>query len=98
MTYKNSANILRELQDRLICAIMHSMVATAFASPFNRSPTSAEINEMAKSLVITFPCLKDRSGTHVFFFKYFKTILSDSGRVKAFNVKAFFKYFKTILS
>ena len=67
----------KELHDRLIRATMHSMVATAFASPFNMSPTSAEINEMTKSLVITFPCLKDGKETDVsIFFKYSKTVLS----------------------
>ena len=52
MAYKNSANISKELQDRLIRATMHGMVQIAFASPFHRSPISAEISEMVKSLVI----------------------------------------------
>ena len=65
IAYKNTSNIFKELQDRLILATMHSVVATVFTSPFNRSPTCVKTSEMVKSLIITFPCLREEKGNHV---------------------------------
>ena len=46
----------------------------ASCASFNRLPYVSEIEEMAKSLVITYPCLRDAETGHVsnvFFFTYF---------------------------
>lgn len=62
---KNTGNIPKELQDRLIRATVSNMISTAYMPPFNRKPTKAEFLEMAKSLTIVYPCLSDPDQKHV---------------------------------
>ena len=54
-----------ELYHRLIRGTVHCMNAISSAPPFNRYPTSAELQEMAKSLVIEYPCINDKETGHV---------------------------------
>ena len=60
-----SRSMPSELRHRLIRATISNMQAMAFSHPFNRKPTNAEVNEMAKSLTITYPCLNDPETGHV---------------------------------
>ena len=60
-----AGKIAPDLRQRLVRATISNMMAMAYGSPFNRLPTNPELNEMAKSLVITYPCLKDKDTGHV---------------------------------
>ena len=66
-----AGSISTEVRHRLIRGTMHNMVASC--ASFNRLPYVSEIEEMAKSLVITYPCLGDAETGHVsnVFFTYF---------------------------
>ena len=55
----------KELRHRLIRCTMSNMVAAAFLPPFNRRPYNNEILEMAKSLLLKYPCLKDDNDSPV---------------------------------
>lgn len=46
-----------ELQSRYIRGTIECMKAVSCAKPYERYPTTAELNEMSKSIVIHFPCL-----------------------------------------
>ena len=52
------------------------MVSAASNPPFNRFPTQSEIEEMSKSLIITYPCLKDGETGHVSRLTLLKVLLS----------------------
>ena len=54
-----SGSIPQELRHRLIRATISNMTAVAFSHPFNRLPSNSEIQEMAKSLLLTYPSLSD---------------------------------------
>ncbi|CAB4023483.1 Hypothetical predicted protein [Paramuricea clavata] len=54
-----SGSIPQELRHRLVRATISNMAAVAFSNPFNRLPSNSEIKEMAKSLLLTYPCLSD---------------------------------------
>ena len=41
------------------------MTSAASHHPFNRLPTTSELEEMAKSVVISYPCLRDAETGHV---------------------------------
>jgi hypothetical protein len=60
-----SGNIPVELRHRIIRGTIHNMVSLAFNPPWNRMPTSNEVMEMAKSLIITYPLLSDPATKHV---------------------------------
>ena len=60
-----AGNIPKELRHRLIRSTISNMQAVAYCAPFNRRPSNAEVQEMAKSLVMTYPCLKDPQTGHV---------------------------------
>ena len=67
-----AGSISTEVRHRLIRGTMHNMIASC--ASFNRSPYVSEIEEMAKFLVITYPCLRDSETGHVsnvFFAIYF---------------------------
>ena len=56
---------------------MHNMIASC--ASFNRLPYVSEIEEMAKSLVITYPCLRDAETGHVsivFFLLYIFSLIT----------------------
>lgn len=61
----SSGVIPNELRHRLIRATVSNMQAAAYSSPFNRRPNNMELNEMAKSLCLTYPCLADKDSGHV---------------------------------
>ena len=64
-------SISTEVRHRLT-KTMHNTIASC--ASFNRLPYVSKIEEMAKSLVITYPCLRDAETGHVsnvFFFTYF---------------------------
>lgn len=52
-------------KERLIRGTMSNMVSASSAPPFNRFPKSSEIEEMAKSLVVVYPFLRDAETGHV---------------------------------
>lgn len=54
-----------DIRNRLVRGTIHNMVTAASSPPFNRFPTASEIEEMSKSLVVTYPCLKDGETGHV---------------------------------
>ena len=56
-----------ELRHRLIRGTIHNMISIAFNAPFNRTPTTNEVLEMAKSLIIACPTLHDAATGHVSF-------------------------------
>ena len=55
----NAGKLSMELYHRLIRGTIHCMNAISSAPPFQRYPTSAELEEMAKSLIVEYPHLKD---------------------------------------
>ena len=52
-------------KERLTRGTMSNMVSASSAPPFNRFPKSGEIEEMAKSLVVLYPFLRDAETGHV---------------------------------
>ena len=54
-----------DIRNRLVRGTIHSMVSTASNPPFNRFPTQSELEEMSKSLVIKYTCLRDNDTGHV---------------------------------
>ena len=58
-------NIPVELRHRLIRGTIHNMISVAYNAPFNRMPTTNELQEMAKSLIIVNPPLQDPVTGHV---------------------------------
>ena len=61
----SSGTMSHELKCRLIRATIHNMISAAAHPPFSRYPLTMEIEEMAKSLVIAYPCLRDDATGHV---------------------------------
>jgi hypothetical protein len=51
--------------ERLIRGTISNMISASTVPPFNRYPTSAELEEMSKSLVILYPFLRDAETSHV---------------------------------
>ena len=58
-----AGSISTEVRHRLIRGTMHNMIASC--APFNGLPYVSEIEKMAKSLLITYPCLRDVETGHV---------------------------------
>lgn len=58
-------NLNKSMRERLIRGTMNNMVSASSSPPFNRFPKSTEIEEMAKSLIIAYPCLRDDETGHV---------------------------------
>ena len=66
MAAAKTGNVPNELCHRLIRGTIHCMCSLSLSPPYSRYPTSQELEEMAKSLVIEYPCLKDKiTGDHV---------------------------------
>ena len=55
----------KEIRNRLVRGTIHNMVTVASSSPFDRFPTHSELEEMSKSLVIRYTCLRDSETGHV---------------------------------
>jgi hypothetical protein len=72
---KNGA-MSSDIRNRLVRGTIHNMVSAASSPPFNRFPTQSEIEEMSKSLIITYPCLKDGETGHVSRLTLLKVLLS----------------------
>ena len=53
------------LKQRLVRSTIVNMTAAAASEPFCRYPLTAEIEEMAKSLIVVYPCLRDPETGHV---------------------------------
>lgn len=68
-------NIPVELRHRLIRGTIHNMISVAYSAPFNRMPTTNELQEMAKSLIIVYPPLRDPVTGHVSLYIYKIVIL-----------------------
>ncbi|XP_071949134.1 uncharacterized protein [Antedon mediterranea] len=68
----NSGQIPSELRHRIIRGTVNNMISIAHNSPWNRLPTNDEIMEMAKSVVITYPSLKDQETKHGLIYKQLK--------------------------
>ena len=69
VTASKSGNLPTELYHRLIRGTLHCINAISSAPPFDRYPTSGELEEMSKSLVAEYPCIKDEETGHVSFIK-----------------------------
>ncbi|XP_033121316.1 uncharacterized protein LOC117120386, partial [Anneissia japonica] len=67
-----SGTIPVELRHRIIRGTINNMVSVAYSPPWNRQPTNNEILEMAKSIIITYPPLKDPETKHGVIFKQLK--------------------------
>jgi hypothetical protein len=72
---KNGA-MSSDIRNRLVRGTIHNMVSAASSPPFNRFPTQSEIEEMSKSLTITYPCLRDGETGHVSRLTLLKVLLS----------------------
>ncbi|CAB4042656.1 THAP domain-containing 9 [Paramuricea clavata] len=48
----------------IVRATVSNMVSVALSEPWNRLPTSMELKEMAKSLIVTYPLLRDPVSGH----------------------------------
>ena len=57
-------NLNKFMSERLIKGTMNNMVSASSSRPLNRFPKSAEVEEMAKSLVIAYLCLRDDNTGH----------------------------------
>ncbi|XP_028416856.1 uncharacterized protein LOC114541067 [Dendronephthya gigantea] len=68
----------KKIRERLIRGTINNMVSASSVPPFNRFPTSIEISEMAKSLIIAYPCLKDEETGHCMVLKALKRRLSNT--------------------
>ena len=55
----------KKTRERLIRGTINNMISASSIPPFNRFPTPTEVEEMSKSLVITYTCLKDEETGHV---------------------------------
>lgn len=64
-TAADSGKMSSELKCRLVRATIHNMISAAASPPFSRYPLTAELEEMAKSLIMIYPCLKDPETGHV---------------------------------
>lgn len=51
--------------ERLIRGTISNMISASTAPPFNRYPTSAELEQMSKSLIVRYPFLRDAETNHV---------------------------------
>lgn len=54
-----------ETRHRLVQGTIHMMVSAASQPPFNRLPSTVELEEMSKLLILTYPCLRDPEAGHV---------------------------------
>ena len=63
VTSAKDGRIPKELRHRIIRATIHNM--TSAASLFHRLPSAQELEEMSKSLVIAYPCIRDAETGHV---------------------------------
>ena len=72
----------KEIRNRLVRGTIHNMVTVASSSPFGRFPTHSELEEMSKSLVIRYPCLRDSETGHGVILKQLKRRLSNTKPVK----------------
>ena len=54
-----------DARKRLVRGVIDNMVSAAAAAPFCRRPYRSELEEMAKSLVVTYPWLRDAETGHV---------------------------------
>ena len=71
-----AGSISTEVRHRLIRGTMHNMIASC--ASFNRLPYVSEIEKMAKTLVIAYPCLRDAETGHVsnvFFSRIFSLMI-----------------------
>ena len=90
----------KELRHRVIRGTIAMMVSITNQSPYNRYPLCVELEEMAKSLILKYPGLKDPVTNHV----SFQTILiSDNiiiirSKVAGKKVSALIKLISFILS
>eukprot|EP00112_Aurelia_sp_Birch-Aquarium-sp1_P023159 Seg679.17 transcript_id=Seg679.17/GoldUCD/mRNA.D3Y31 product="hypothetical protein" protein_id=Seg679.17/GoldUCD/D3Y31 len=71
-----------ETRHRLVRGTIHIMVSAASQPPFNRLPSTVELEEMSKSLILTYPCLRDPEAGHGILFKQLKRRLSNLKKVK----------------
>ena len=62
---ENAGKMSGDIRNRLVRGTIHSMVCAASNPPFNRLPTHSELEEMSKSLVIKYTCLRDSETGHV---------------------------------
>jgi len=62
---EKTGTVLPELYHRLIRVTLHCITSISCNPPFNRYPTTNELEEMAKSLVLEYPNLKDPDTNHV---------------------------------
>ena len=60
-----SGKMSNELKCRQVRATIHNMMSAAAHPPFSRYPLTMELEEMAKSLTIAYPCLRDPDTGHV---------------------------------
>lgn len=65
----------KELKCRLVRATIHNMISAAAHPPFSRYPLTIEIEEMAKSLIIAYPCLRDVETGHVSIISKYKCVI-----------------------
>lgn len=75
-----------ELYHRMIRGTIHCMMATAMLPPFQRCPSTLELEEMAKSLILQYPCIKDKETNHVRSkFVILNSVMLDEGNVQLYS-------------
>ena len=65
----DSGKIPTELVHRLVRGTIHCMNSISYVHPFNRCPSSGELEEMAKSITHEYPCfIRSRNKTCIYIF------------------------------
>ena len=61
----SNGELNKSMRERLIRGTINNMVSTSSSLPSSRFPKSTELEEMAKSLIVAYPCLRDAETDHV---------------------------------
>ena len=60
--------LTQDLIHDIVRGTVSNMMSSSLSEPWNRLPTTEELREMAKSLVVTYPALNDPVKGHVSYF------------------------------
>ena len=81
-----SGKIPTELIHRLVRGTISCMTCISYADPFNRYPSSGELEEMAKSLIYEYPCLLDPETKHVNIFLFYLILFTYCSKNRLINL------------
>lgn len=84
---EQNGGLSKALKDRLVRYTVSNMCTQAYQKPFNRRPTNPEVEEMAKSLTLVYPSIKDVNGSHLgLFYKLRKRLYNTNPSKKQTEV------------